>query len=101
MPTSEFQFLGVAHVVVLALTLTLPLALSVWVRKASSSVLTDAVCYLLATVLIVNEIGVWVYRIATVPSFNEFYTELPAPSHLWGCPLCRRACVVASKPDPL
>lgn len=36
--------------------------------------------------LIVNEIGVWVYRIATVPSFNEFIQRY-LPLHICGVAL--------------
>lgn len=86
MPTSEFQFLGVPHVVVLALTLTLPIALSVLVRSADSSVLTNAVCYLLAGILIINEIGVWIYRMATVESFSVF-VQSHLPLHICGVAL--------------
>ncbi len=86
MPTSEFQFLGVPHVVALALTITLPIALSVLVRKADSSVLTNAICYLLAATLIVNEIGGWIYRAATVQSFSVFVQSY-LPLHICGVAL--------------
>ena len=86
MPTSEFQFLGVPHVVALALTIVLPIALSVLVRKADSSVLTNAVCYLLAATLIVNEIGIWIYRAATVQSFSVFVQSY-LPLHICGVAL--------------
>ncbi|MYE90401.1 TIGR02206 family membrane protein [Candidatus Poribacteria bacterium] len=86
MPTSEFQFLGVPHVVALALTITLPAALSVLVRKADSSVLTNAVCYLLAGILIINEIGGWIYRAATVQSFSIF-VQNHLPLHICGVAL--------------
>lgn len=86
MPTSEFQFLGVPHVVALALTITLPIALSVLVRKVDSSVLTNAVCYLLAGILIINEIGGWIYRAATVQSFSVFVQSY-LPLHICGVAL--------------
>ena len=86
MPTSEFQFLGVPHVVALALTIVLPIALSVLVRKADSSVLTNAVRYLLAATLIVNEIGGWIYRAATVQSFSVFVQSY-LPLHICGVAL--------------
>ena len=86
MPTSEFQFLGVPHVVALALTIVLPVALSVLVRKADSSVLTNAVCYLLAGILIINEIGGWIYRAATVQSFR-FFVQNHLPLHICGVAL--------------
>ena len=86
MPTSEFQFLGVPHVVALALTIALPIALSVLVRKADSSVLTNAVCYLLAGILIINEIGGWIYRAATVQSFR-FFVQNHLPLHICGVAL--------------
>ena len=86
MPTSEFQFLGVPHVVALVLTIALPIALSVLVRKADSSVLTNAVCYLLAGILIINEIGGWIYRAATVQSFSVF-VQNHLPLHICGVAL--------------
>ena len=86
MPTSEFQFLGVPHIVALSLTIALPIVLSVLVRKADSSVLTNAVCYLLAATLIINEIGVWVYRMATVQSFSVF-VQSHLPLHICGVAL--------------
>lgn len=86
MPTSEFQFLGVPHVVALALTIALPIVLSVLVRKADSSVLTNVVCYLLAGMLIINEIGGWIYRAATVQSFS-FFVQNHLPLHICGVAL--------------
>ena len=86
MPTSEFQFLGVPHIVALALTIALPIALSVLVRKADSSVLTNGVCYLLAGILIINEIGGWIYRAATVQSFN-YFVQNHLPLHICGVAL--------------
>ena len=86
MPTSEFQFLGVPHVVALILTIALPIALSVLVRKADSSILTNAVCYLLAGILIINEIGGWIYRAATVQSFRVFVQSY-LPLHICGIAL--------------
>ena len=83
MPTSEFQFLGVSHVVVLALTITLPIALSVLVRKADSSAVTNTVCYLLSATLIVNEVGLWGYRMSTVQSFSVFLQRY-LPLHICG-----------------
>ncbi len=86
MPTSEFQFLGIPHIVVLVLTVTLPIALSVLVRKADSSVVTNGVCYLLGAILIVNEVGNWVYRMATVQSFSVFL-QRHLPLHICGVAL--------------
>lgn len=83
MPTSEFQFLGVSHIVVLILTITLPIALSVLVRTANSSVIANGVCYLLSAILIVNEVGLWGYRIATVQSFSVFLQRY-LPLHICG-----------------
>lgn len=83
MPTSEFQFLGVSHIVVLALTIVLPIALSVLVRKVDSSVVTNVVCYLLSAILIVNEVGHWIYRAATVQSLGVFLQSY-LPLHICG-----------------
>ena len=70
----------------LVLTIVLPVALSVLVRKADSSVLTNAVCYLLAGILIINEIGGWIYRAATVQSFR-FFVQNHLPLHICGVAL--------------
>ena len=86
MPTSEFQFLGVPHIVALALTIVLPIALSVLVRRVDSSVVANMVCYLLAATLIVNEIGVWIYRAVTVKSFGVFL-QSHLPLHICGVAL--------------
>ena len=86
MPTSEFQFLGVPHIVALALTIALPIALSVLVRRVDSSVTTNVVRYLLAAILLVNEIGVWIYRAATVQSFTVF-VQNHLPLHICGVAL--------------
>ena len=86
MPTSEFQFLGVPHIVALSLTIVLPIALSVLVRKVDSSVVANVVCYLLAATLIVNEIGIWIYRAATVQSFSVFVQSY-LPLHICGVAL--------------
>lgn len=83
MPTSEFQFLGISHIVVLALTIVLPIALSVLVRRSDSAVVTNAVCYFLGTTLIVNEVGHWVYRAAMVQSFGVFLQRY-LPLHICG-----------------
>ena len=83
MPTSEFQFLGVPHIIALVLTIVLPIALSVLVKATNSSVITKAVCYLLAATLIVNEVGHWVYRAATVQSVNDFVQSY-LPLHMCG-----------------
>ena len=86
MPSSEFQFLGVPHIVALSLTIVLPIALSVLVRKVDSSVVANVVCYLLAATLIVNEIGIWIYRAATVQSFSVFVQSY-LPLHICGVAL--------------
>ena len=83
MPTSEFQFLGVPHISALVLTIVLPIALSVLVRKIDSPVGANVVCYLLAVILLVNEIGVWIYRATTVQSFSVF-VQNHLPLHICG-----------------
>ena len=86
MPTSEFQFLGASHIVVLVLTITLPIALAILVRRVDSSVITSGVCYLLSAILIVNEVGNWVYRAVMVQSFGIFL-ERYLPLHICGITL--------------
>ena len=60
---SEFQQNGTPHIIAMMATVLLPLILSVWVRKAKSEKLTQGICYLLAGILIINEIIIWIYRI--------------------------------------
>ncbi|HHZ93673.1 TPA: TIGR02206 family membrane protein [Candidatus Poribacteria bacterium] len=59
----EFQQNGTPHIIAMVVTILLPVILSVSVRKAKSEKLTQSICYLLAAVLIVNEIIIWIYRI--------------------------------------
>ena len=83
MPTSEFQFFGAPHITAIVLTIALPVALSVLVRQVNSSAITNVICYLLAVTVIVNEVGHWIYRAATVQSFSVF-VQNHLPLHVCG-----------------
>ena len=71
---NEFQQNGIPHIIAMTLTILLPVILSVLVRKSKSEILTQGICYLLAVVLIINEIIVWIYRI-TDEGFQTFIQE--------------------------
>ena len=60
---NEFQQNGTPHIIAMAVTVLLPVILSASVRRTKSEMLTKGTCYLLAVLLIVNEITIWIYRI--------------------------------------
>ncbi|MCZ6681450.1 MAG: TIGR02206 family membrane protein [Candidatus Poribacteria bacterium] len=60
---SEFQCLGIPHLTAITLTILLPVALAVLVRKANLPTATRTVCYLLGAILLTNEVGHWCYRL--------------------------------------
>ena len=64
MTPSEFQFLGIPHIVAMILTVAIPVVLAVLVRKVDAPKVTRAVCYLLGATLLTNDAVHWVYRIA-------------------------------------
>ena len=78
----EFRFLGSAHLVALAVTAAAPVVLSIVARKAASAKLARAVACILAAVLVGNEVGRWVYGLATV-SAREFLVNF-LPLHVCG-----------------
>ena len=80
--TSEFQFLGIPHITAITLTVIFPLAFAVLVRKANSPKVTRAVCYLLGTILLGNEVGHWCYRL--VRGEFRLFVEEYLPLHVCG-----------------
>ena len=60
---NEFQQNGTPHIIAMVVTVLLPVILSALVGRTKSEMLTKGICYLLAVVLIVNEITIWIYRI--------------------------------------
>lgn len=64
-PPPPFELFGAAHIVVMVLTVALPAAMSIFVRRANSEKATHGVCVAFAAVLAVNQLGYWSYRFAT------------------------------------
>ncbi len=64
MPTSGFQTFGAPHIITMALTLALPILLGAIARKAASKAVAAATGYLLASVLLINEVTHWGCRFA-------------------------------------
>lgn len=63
MQSVEFQTFGTPHLVVLALTLALPVVLVAVSRKSARDTLAVSLAKGIATVLLVNEVVHWAYRI--------------------------------------
>ncbi len=82
MTPSEFQFLGIPHIVAMILTVAIPVVLAVLVRKVNAPKVTRAVCYFLGATLLTNDVVHWVYRIATV-GFHVFLQK-HLPLHICG-----------------
>ena len=64
-PVPPFELFGTAHIVVMVLSVVVPVALSVAVRRAGSERVTRTVCVTFAAVLAVNEVTYWAYRFVT------------------------------------
>ena len=87
----SFQFLGPPHLAAIALTVLLPVVLSVLARKADSYTVTRTICYLLAAILLANEVGHWAYRLYR----REFTLLLERFLPLHVCGIASFATVVA------
>lgn len=79
---NSFQSLGVPHITAMILTVVVPIVLASLVRKADSPKVTRAICYLLGSILLVNEVGVWVYRLVNL-GFSVFVRKY-LPLHICG-----------------
>lgn len=78
---SQFEQWGPAHLSTVGLVIVLPIVLSV-VAKHGSRRTTNAICLSFATVLIGNEAGHWIYRLATVGV--EEFVHRHMPLHICG-----------------
>ena len=72
MPSSQFEFFGLAHVVAMGVVLAVPIVLTLVVKRL------DSFCNVFAGVIALNEVLNWSYRIA-----NEFVQEY-MPLHVCG-----------------
>ncbi len=72
-----FELFGAAHNVVMVLTVAVPAALSVIVRRAGSEAVTRRICLGLAAVLAVNQVTYWTYRWVTVGAMTFLREHLP------------------------
>ena len=76
-PAPPFELFGAAHFVVMVLTVAVPVALSVIVRRADSERVTRVVCVAFAALLAVNQLGYWSYRFATEGAVVFMREHLP------------------------
>ena len=77
MPTAGFQAFGASHLTAMALTLAVPVVLSLVARRAASGTAAAVSGYLLAAVLLVNEGIHWAYRLAEVGPARFAQDHLP------------------------
>ena len=77
MPTAGFQTFDAPHIFTMALTLALPILLAAVARRAASEAVTDAVGYLLAGALLINEVTHWAYRLADLGLSSFVQNHLP------------------------
>lgn len=82
MPSSQFEFFGFAHFVVMGVVLAVPIVLTLVVKWLDSAKAIQAICYGFAGVIAVNEVLNWSHRIATV-GVHEFVREY-MPLHVCG-----------------
>ena len=82
MPSSQFEFFGFAHIVAMGVVLSVPIILTVVVKRVDSAKATQAICYGFAGVIAFNEVLNWSYRIAMV-GVHEFVREY-MPLHVCG-----------------
>ncbi|MYI07382.1 MAG: TIGR02206 family membrane protein [Gemmatimonadetes bacterium] len=72
-----FELFGAAHIVVMVLTVAVPAAMSVVVRRARSEKVTRAVCVTFAALLAVNQVTYWSYRFVTEGALVFLREHLP------------------------
>lgn len=82
MPPPPFQLFGTPHIVVMAATVAVPVALSLTVRRLDSERATRVVCVVFAAVMLVNQAVYWWYRFATVGA--ETFVREHLPLHVCG-----------------
>ena len=72
-----FDLFGTAHIVVMALSVAVPVALSLIVRRAKSEAVTRGVCVGFAAVLAANQIVYWAFRWMTDGTVTFMREHLP------------------------
>ena len=77
MSTAGFETFGASHLTATGMTLAVPAVLSVIARRATSGTVAAAIGYLLAGVLLVNEVSHWAYRLAEVGPARFAQNHLP------------------------
>lgn len=82
MPPPPFQLFGAPHVVAMAATAAVPVALSLTVRRLDSERATRVVCVAFAAVMLVNQTVYWCYRFVTEGA--EAFVREHLPLHLCG-----------------
>lgn len=82
MPASGFETFGTAHLVAVGVTAGLPILLTMLARRRASERLAAGIGYLLAGVLLINEVTYWGYRLA-VAGFGPFLQD-HLPLHVCG-----------------
>ncbi len=82
MPSSQFEFFGLAHITAMGVILAVPIVLTLVVRWLDSAKAIQAICYGFAGVIAVNEVLNWSYRLIEV-GVHEFVREY-MPLHVCG-----------------
>ena len=72
-----FELFGAAHSVAMVLSILVPVALSIIVRRAGSERVTRGICVAFACVLAVNEVTYWAYRFGTEGALVFLREHLP------------------------
>ncbi|MDE2883032.1 MAG: TIGR02206 family membrane protein [Acidobacteriota bacterium] len=82
MPPLPFQLFGTPHIVVMAATVAVPVALSLTVRRLDSERATRVACVVFAAVMLVNQAVYWCYRFVTEGA--ETFVREHLPLHVCG-----------------
>ena len=82
MPASQFEFFGLPHIAVMASSVTLPLLLTLAVRRLDSAAATRAICVAFAAVLLLNEF-VNLYHRLSIAGMEDF-ARYNLPLHVCG-----------------
>ena len=78
MPIADFEVFGIQHLVTIALTIATPMLLIGGARRAISETVPATIGFVLAGIILANELTAWAYRIADVglPEFAEAHLPL-------------------------
>ncbi len=82
MPTPRFQAFGAQHLVVIALTLALPVLLSLLASRTAAESVRRRIAHGLAGLLLANEVVLWGYRIAEIGLMR--FAQYHLPVHVCG-----------------